>query len=275
MAGKQEVTKVEAGGALAEMPDWMKGKQNDVLQGIDQSDMAIPRVALIQSVSDEAQTGEARPGDYFHTLAREGLGKELRMIPIIVTKAYMLWKPRKAGGGILARADDGVHWNPPDAEFSFTLDGKEYRWKTAPTVAESKLDAWGSFDPSNSQSQPAATKMMNMLCWLPDFPHLSPSVFTFQRSSLKPGKKFLGNLGMSQVPGYGRLFKMNSEQATNASGEKYLLPTLVADGFVQDKELFDRLEELNQHFKKVGVKVAEAGLDEEETDGKGPSETEF
>ena len=269
--------KDEKTSALA-LPDFMRGDQNTGVQGIDQEDVALPRISLLQALSPQVSDGSGRPGEYFHLLSEDNLGKSFKMIPILVTKSYLLWRPRNAGGGLLARADDGVNWSPPDSEFTFELDGKRITWRTAKTVKESKLDNWGSADPSNPQSLPAATKMLNVLAYLPDFPHLSPSIISLQRALLKPGRKFVGRLQMSQAPTYGMMFTMGSEKVVSPKGE-FMSPTFVSDGFVQDPALYARLKDMNDHFRKVGVKVAEKGLDEEaETAGSegGPGDkTEF
>ncbi len=276
MAKGTEVAKKEESSELA-LPDWMKGEQNTGVMGIDQEDVALPRISLLQALSPQVSDGSGRPGEYYHLLSEDNLGKSFRIIPVLVTKSYLLWRPRNAGGGLLARADDGVHWSPAEAEFTFELDGKRITWRTAKTVKESRLDNWGSFDPSNPQSLPAATKLLNVLCYLPDFPHLSPSIMSLQRALLKPGRKFVGRLQMSQAPTYGMVFNVGSEKVVSPKGE-FMSPTFISDGFVQDKALFDRLKEMNEHFRTVGVKVAEKGLDEEadQSGESGPGDkTEF
>jgi len=276
MAKGTEVTKKEESGALA-LPDWMRGEQNTGVMGIDQEDVALPRISLLQALSPQVSDGSGRPGEYYHLLSEDNLGKSFRMIPVLVTKSYLLWRPRNAGGGLLARADDGVHWSPADAEFTFEVDGKRITWRTAKTVKESRLDTWGSFDPSNPQSLPAATKLLNVLAYLPDYPNLSPSIVSLQRALLKPGRKFVGRLQMSQAPTYGMIFNVGSEKIPSPKGE-FMSPTFTSDGFVQDKDLFNRLKEMNEHFRNVGVKVTEKGLDEESEqsgEGAGPKDTEF
>lgn len=260
MAKKNEVVNVAEG----QLPAHLQQYGSKGTDSIGMEDIAIPRITLLQAISKEVMEGLGKPAEFYHLLADQVLGKDITIIPIITTKAYMLFRPRETGGGLLARADDGIHWTPPDAAFSVSLvqNGPSVTWRTAPTVAESGLADWGSSDPSNPQSLPAATKMLNVLCWLPDFPELSPSVYTLQRSSLKPGKKFVGKLKMSQAPSFGMMFKVTSEKVTGPKGE-YFSPVFSGAGFVMDEDLVYHLNGLCDHFSEIGVKVAESGLEEE------------
>lgn len=243
-------------------PDFMSADRGMGTKDIEASELGLPRIALLQSTSPQVESGEGRPGEFYHLLAGRNLGAKLRVIPILVTKAFILWRPRKNDtGGILARSNDAVNWTPPTGSFEVTLDNKKkVTWELKPTVKESKLDQWGSSDPSDASSQPAATLMMNVLVYLPDFPELSPSVLTLQRSSLKPGKSWLGKVKMASAPSFGLVFDVTSETVTGKQGT-YKAPIFAGAGFVKDKGLYDNLRELCVRFEKTGVKVQEDGLD--------------
>jgi hypothetical protein len=241
------------------MPAFMQGKQGAGLEALDQGDYEVPRIQLIQAVSEQAQDGRAKPGDFWHTVLEEVLGDTLTIVPIYTSKAYILWRPRPPvdGGGILARADDGVHWSPSNAEFEVKIDrkGTTTKWKTAETVAESGLDQWGTFDPSDPKSQPAATYMINQVVMLPDHPDIGPAVLSFQRSSIKPAKKFLGKLRLNPAPSYGRIFEVSATDESGDSGN-YKGFRIEARGHVQDEEEFKAYEHWYNVFKKMGgVKV--------------------
>src|SRR6185295_10824771 len=136
-----------------------KGKQSQ-LGNIDQSDLIIPRIKLLQSVSPEVTAFDAaKPGIFWHGIAQEPLGNELPFIPIVLRKSYVLWAPRNDERGILARARDGIHWDVKEGEFK--VRPKNYHedviYKMAPTVAQSGLDKFGTSIPTNPQSAPAAS----------------------------------------------------------------------------------------------------------------------
>ena len=62
--------KDEKTSALA-LPDFMRGDQNTGVQGIDQEDVALPRISLLQALSPQVSDGSGRPGEYFHRLSED------------------------------------------------------------------------------------------------------------------------------------------------------------------------------------------------------------
>lgn len=262
MATKNEVTKAPTGGALA-VPDFMKGDAGGGMGNVGADDVAIPRIALLQGLSKPVSEGQGRASEFFHLITEHNFGNELEVIPVLVSKSYLLWRPRETGGGILARADDGIHWTPNNATFNVKLkSGADVVWSTAPTVAQSGLDVFGSENPAEPQSPPAATKLLNILLYLPEYPEMSPSVFSAQRATLKSAKKFVGKLQMSAAPTYGQKFIMKSEKVNGPKGE-FWSPVFVSNGFVQDAGLYETLRDMSEHFRKTGIRVDETGLDAE------------
>ena len=126
---------------LENLPDFMRGQAGMGTERIRPEDVEIPRIKLLQALNPEVQEGGQKQGTFFHTVAEQNLGSELKLTIVYVDQSFILWRPRKSGGGILARAMDGVHWSPADAEFDVQLDdGKtKVKWRTAPTVAKSGL----------------------------------------------------------------------------------------------------------------------------------------
>jgi len=246
----------KTGGAMV-VPDFMKDDIGKGTENIGSADVEIPRIKLLQAISPEVNDhDEARSGEFWHTIAERSIGRDVVIVPVYIDQRYMLWRPLTDGGGILARADDGVHWTPANASFDVKLKGKKnsVTWKTKPTVAESGLANWGSSDPDDENSQPAATKMLNVVCFLPDHPDLSPAVVTLQRSALKPGRKFLGKLKIVRAPSYGCLITMGStvEQGSEGTYNNY---KFTMDGFVDDPQLFNVCKEMYEMFKSQGVNI--------------------
>lgn len=235
----------------------------------------VPRIKLLQALSPELDEDESlRQGEWFHDVAGVSIGKEVDFVPCYVTEAFLLWRPQKDGGGILARSNDGVHWSPADSEFKVKLDsGKEVVWKTAKTVAQSRLDQWGTEDPDNPDSPPAATFMINVVCMLPDHPELSPCLMTFQRSGVKIGRKFVGSLKMSTVPAFGRQFVASGKKVDGPSGA-YFEPRVKANGFVEDGEAFSKYEEVYKMFKEMGVEAQGDGH-EGQADASGEDSSDY
>lgn len=256
--------------AIAEVaPDFMAGI-GGAATNIDQNDLELPRVKLIQATSPEVDDG-VRPGRFYHNVAELDLGDTLTIVPVYLSKSFMLWRPQDDnGGGLLARAMDAVNWTPAQGEFKVKINKatKEVTWTLAPTVKESGLDQWGTEDPDNPQSPPAATKMINAICYSPDHPELGLFAFTFQRGSLKVGTRFVTKVSMSRIPSFGQVYEMSSEKARNAASQEYWAPTVKGKGFVGDQELFTYLQGLNEVVGKSSVSI----LGDEELQAEGARE---
>lgn len=261
------VVRKEEGGAVVAIPDFMKDQAGLGTEALGSGDVEVPRIKLMQKISPELEVNnDLRAGDFFHTLADLNLGSEVRITPIYVDQGFILWRPQETGGGILARADDGIHWSPSGVDFNVKLKtGQEVVWRTASTVAASGLAAWGSSNPADPNSPPAATRMYKLVVTLPDHPDLPPAVVTLQRSAIRVARKFIGKLKITRAPSFGLIFKMKSTSDTNNAGQPFLNYSFVADGMVQDKDTYDNNFSMYEYFKKQGVQVRD--LEDAQSDG--------
>jgi hypothetical protein len=204
-------------GVPAHLAQYAKAK----IGNIDSTDRIIPRIKLMQAISPELQDfPEAKAGQLWHTIAQENLGPSLKAIPIIIRKSYVLWAPRNDDRGILARAMDGVHWDPANAEFRVKPKGSpaEVVYNTKNTVAESRLDQFGTSIPGDPNSAPAASLTYNMMWMLVDYPELSPSVIINTRSSVKPMQQLLSRIESKPVPHFCQVYEISSVQQKGAEG---------------------------------------------------------
>lgn len=215
------------------VPEHLAQYQKAKIGNVDSSDRIIPRIKLIQAISPElVDFPEAKAGQFWHTIAQQNLGPTIRAIPIIIRKSYVLWAPRNDDRGILARAMDGIHWDPADAEFTVKPKGSpnNVTYKTKKTVAESGLDQFGTSIPGDANSPPAASLTYNMMWFLPDFPDLSPSVIINTRSSVKPMQQLLSRIDSKPVPHYCQIYTIGSTQMKGAEGP-YFNFTYTGAGF--------------------------------------------
>lgn len=233
-----EVAKTPEASAL---PAYLADKQKTAKVGnIDSSDLIIPRLKLLQTVSPELETyNDAKAGNFFHSIAGQMLGNELDFIPIIVRKSIVLWAPRDDDRRILARSSDGVNWDTGFAnmEFSVRLKGQpnEIVYKTLGNVAESGLAEFGTAIPNDPKSRPAATLTYNILMYLPKFPDMSPVVAINARSSVKPAKNLLSKIEMRPVDHYFQKYTMGVVKETGAEGP-YFNYSYVANGYATEEE---------------------------------------
>lgn len=222
------------GGLPAHLALYNKGK----IGNVDSSDRIIPRIKLIQAISPElVDFPEAKAGQFWHTIAQQNLGPTIRAIPIVIRKSYVLWAPRNDDRGILARAMDGVHWIPANAEFTVKPKGspQSVTYKTAQTVAESGLAEFGTSIPGDSNSPPAASLTYNMMWHLLDYPDLSPSIVINTRSSVKPMQQLLSRIDSKPVPHYVQVYEIGSAQQKGAEGP-YFNFTYTGAGFANEAE---------------------------------------
>lgn len=264
-ATKDENKQVSTAGDNS-IPEYMRGKQGAGTENLGTTDMEVPRIKLIQAISPELETFNGlKAGEFFHTMVEESLGKSLRITPIYTDRRYILWKPRKSGGGILARADDGINWFPANTTFDITLPEtkKTVKWSTKNTVEESGLAEWGSYDPENPDSQPAATLMYTFVVAMPDYPELGAAMMTLQRGSVKVARNLIGKIKIHKAPSYGRIFKVESTADQNKTGDTFYNYRFTADGFVPP-EMFTAYEALYGQFKDNGLSIKDLDSMQEE-----------
>jgi hypothetical protein len=248
----------------AHLQQYAKGR----IGNIDSSDRIIPRIKLMQAISPELQDfPEAKAGQFWHTIAQQNIGPTLKAIPIVIRKSYVLWAPRNDDRGILARAMDGIHWDPADAEFRVKPKGSptEVVYRTAKTVAESGLDQFGTSIPGDPNSAPAASLTYNMMWFLPDFPELSPSIIINTRSSIKPMQQLLSRIDSKPVPHYCQLYDIGSVQQKGAEGP-YFNFTYTGAGFADEAQA-KMCSEMYEQFSKGGWVANDEAEDEPATAG--------
>ena len=266
-----ELTRTGDKGALAApLPEHLKGFSGQGTEGIKSSDIALPLVKLAQALSPELDTIDGlKPGQFFHTITEEILGTELAIVMVYCDIRAILWRPRESGGGILARSEDLRMWSPSNAVFDVILKNKKaVKWATKDTVVNSRLLEFGTSDPDDPNSQPAGTRMYNLACMLPDYPHLSPSIITNQRSQIRPVKAVLGKIKMSQAPSWGQRFNLQSVEDSGPSGPFWNV-RYIAAGFVENPQEAALYRSFYEKFAKEGVRIREEDLESAAADTAG------
>jgi hypothetical protein len=255
-----------------QLPDYMRQDIGKGAENIGSEDLEIPRLKLIQALSPELETyDELRAGNFFHSAAEFIFDEPFLGVVLYTDRRYILWNPRDSGGGILARADDGIHWQPANAKFTVKLDkkdgGEAVTWVTAPTVQQSGLANWGSMNPKDPNSAPAATLMYNFILAFPEHLDLMPAVLTFQRSAVRNGRRLNTKLKTSRAPIFGMLFRFTPTDDVNRSGQKFFNVQAAGAGFLQDQKLYQAYKEQHEGFRAAGLKIKDLeGLQQDEGD---------
>lgn len=256
-----EVATTQTNALATPVPEFMKGMAGQGTENLSGADVETPRLILLQSVSPQVEEYDnARAGQFWHNMLNEPLGEKIRVVISYVDKRAILWRPRPPvdTGGILARSEDLIHWSPSNANFKVKIDkaGTEVTYNTGKTVAQSRLLEWGSSDPRDPNSPPAATLMYNFVLSFPDHPGVPPAVFSFQRSTSKVARKLLGRLKMSPVPSFGVYYEFESF-TEESDGQKFKSLRCTPMGFVQDQAEFDVYKSIYEALKRSGLRMAE------------------
>lgn len=239
---------------MEEIPDYMKASGPAKLDSnFDASDMVRPSIKLLQATSPQIKDfkGVALPGMLWHTGSNQSLGDEVIFVIAAARKKYILYAPRGSAQAVLARADNGQTWDKPNTKFDYTLkSGKKVVYNTKASVQASGLAEFGSSDPDNPDSQPAATCHYEFLVFLPHAPELGPTILSLARSQLSPGKRLVTNFEtrgrMSDI--FGCAFRAAIVEDTNAAGEDFYNFQFSNAGFV-GKEFRDMVAAAADRFR--------------------------
>ena len=251
----------QKGGGL---PAHLQGKAKVPWGEIDPRQRMLPRIKLLQATSPECADypREAIAGEFWHTTLTQSLGPEILGVPIMRRQTYNLWAPRVPGEdrGILARARDYIHWDPPHGEFHIRHPNnpKTYTWKLAPTVKESGLAEWGSSMPDDPRSRPAATLTFEVLWYLPEFETLALTLNT--RSGVKEAKKLFAMVDAKPAPHFAQRYKICAVRESGPQGEVFYGYKYRGDGYC-DEQLLAQTEPMFAAWKDVAFATADEDED--------------
>lgn len=243
--------------------------KNTGMENMDKEDFKTPRIILLQALNPEIKTfqGVAFPGNFWHTGMNVNLGESFDFVPALASKRVILWRPRSDNeGGILAFSKDGKTWaTGGNQEFRVRLKNvkEPVVWNTGKDVISSRLAEFGTSNPEDPQSAPAATVVYEYLCYLINRPELSPCVLGVSKTGLPNGKSFNTSLGMIARTGKPiscvgvRCF---AEVKSNSDGE-WTVPNFKTLGFVpkavyeQAKAMADQYGEYNVEYSQDEVET--------------------
>lgn len=253
------------------LPSYLQGftGQVDRMENIDSRDLVLPAIKQMQGLSPELETFDfLKPGMWFHNVMDVSLGFEFEFVVARASKKFLLTAPLNDGQGVLARANDAKTWDVTGSwEIKLKNIKKPVRWTIEDRdVAKSGLTEWGTSNPEDPDSPPAATAFYDFLVYLPEFPDLSPCVLSCSRSKIKNAKKQLvtklelqANFGR---PMQAMKFKAVTYDDSGAEGPFKNVKFLSA-GFATEEE-FTKARGIADLFRDKDYKVHdEASLAEE------------
>lgn len=271
MAKAKEVVKVAA--ADSELPDYLRTMERvRDKDNFDQSDLVMPRIKLLQGTSPEVETyDKAHSGEFWHGGFDMPLGKELRFVVCARNKKMLLVAPIHNKMGVLARSNDCKTWDRI-GKWEVSLNSKKPKdlttWEIkSQRVEESGVNEWGSSDPDDENSPPAATLFYDYLVLLPDHLDYGPAVLSLARSQIKRGKKGLNdkitlhrNAGR---PMQALIFLAEPTVEQGVAGSYYNLQ-IRQDGFAP-KEVYEQARQFSEAYQDFKVADETSTDDVEET----------
>jgi len=233
-----------------DLPAYLQGKDyKPSSDNFDSSDVVVPRIKLLLGISPEITTFDsAKIGEFWHSGMDLNLGPTVRFVVADRRKKYLLSAPLEDGQGVLARADDAMTW---DRVGKWSVKQKGVKtpvfWEIADLDLEkSGLAKWGTYNPEDDQSGPAATLFYDYLVFMPDHLDLGPAVISLARAAIKKAKKGL-NDKISLHSNNGRpvqslVFEASSVDENSDSGG-FKNWQFMSAGFNMDEALFNMARE--------------------------------
>jgi hypothetical protein len=229
---------------------------------LDPSDLVMPRVKIVQQMSDEAQDQRAKPGDFFNTLTGENYGSTLRFVALQPFKQrVMLVRTERRpaidaelvaaglaelseGNGLKCRSFDMlVGQGEPGIECDICPLSKWHEGNKPPFCSETY--------------NVAGTDETGSLI-----------ILSFSKSSARVGKQLFSMLRLR--PGYPWqvLYEAKTRQEKNDQGTFYV-PTVTSTGEAPPTELLTQARLWAEQI--AGVQINVTPIDEEEGGGESPA----
>ena len=244
-----------------EKVDWLpEAPSNKGMESLGKDDIKTPTVVLLQALSPQIKTfqGLAFPGEFWHTGMNVSLGTSFDFVPAIVSKRVILWRPREdQGGGILAFSRDGRTWQTGgNSEFRVKLKGRKdpVIWKTGKDVLSSRLTDFGTADPEDADSPPAAMISYEYLIYLIKNPELSPVVMRAAKTALPNGKALntsLLTLSKANKPIQSVVVRCFADEKKNDSGS-WTVPNFKTMGLAP-KSVYSKVLEMADNYSDYQV----------------------
>ena len=253
---KNELAEV---GQNSQVPAFLQNSDRGTrLQGMDTEDFIVPRIKLLQGISPEVEAFEdAKAGLFWLNVMDQPLGPDFEFIVLSNRKRYLLLPPIGDDRGVLARADDGKTWNTL-GRWDVKIKGQRnpVTWEIADLdVRKSGLAEFGSSNPDDPDSNPAATLFYEYLVWLPNAGLTSPVLLSLARSQAKKARDLNGKIEFAGVPMQGLVFKATAIDDSGPEGP-FKNYGFVKNGFATEEQ-FNAAVALAERFANITYSGAE------------------
>lgn len=188
--------------------------------------VAIPRVKLLQKMSDEVDKHHANylkgaePGHFINTLTNQNYGESMYALSITFKPEHVVWRKREAGGGYV-----GSYSTHPEAMDAIAAQEKPDDYD--PTETHSHLLLLK--DPKTGDLEP------------------SPVIMDFSSSKLRISKNWNSQIGMKGGDRFAGLWKLQSVAVENRMGNAFMNLDVEFVGWAHEEDYLAAEALYNQH----------------------------
>ncbi len=239
-------------------------------------DMEIPALKLLQGLSPEVKENHAlRAGRWYHTILERDLGPIVQKAVIeVVHRSVDLWSPKDVRGvesKLLARSADGVNWDRPNQIFPVLLaNGLKVEWNTRSNVGASGLLNWGSSNPNDPNSTPAANLVYTLILRIIEPEGIgAPCIYIPSKMARKAVMRLNSRIDarMAKTPPLKQLFSISAvEKSGRSPGISWFEPDFSSAGELDDPELYEVIKaearRFAEHYHAIQV-VGDNKLDDD------------
>lgn len=226
-------------------PDSMLG-----IEGLEREDITLPRVKLLQSMSDEVSNGNAVAGEWLNTLSGQSYGKSFDFVPVSVWKSRTFFSDDRSESPICRSADG-----------RYSVDGYHCASECPHNARE-----WQDGVP------PKCTEAYNYLV-IPTIEQF-PAIVSLMKTSFKTGKALNTLLMAARCPAWFWKYEFYSVKQSNTRGTFYIAAVRkkIIDGkpVASDEEIRQLAEQFYRMAKAGNISVDDEQEGTGENQGKVP-----
>ncbi len=165
-----------------------------------QTDIQMPRIAILQGLSEMVVDGKGQIGELADSLSKEVFGKEMEIIPLFLFKSRLMFL---AGQGAVLMSRNGLTITQASAEY------EQYLGKNCDELPESQ---WQGAEP------PKLSMVYNFPCLKVDRLNEFPISLSLMRTSTKTAKTLISLAMMSGEDIFARKYRLSTENTKNDKG---------------------------------------------------------
>lgn len=210
-------------------------------ENMEKEDLIIPRLRLLQSLSQAVADGKGTPGQFQNSVTEDVFDAPIEFVPLIFNTRAVYFKP---GQGMVCRSNDGIE----------SMEGK--------ACSACPYDAYWKQWTDNGPPACAVTKefvIVERSSLAHDVP--SPLVLTFVKTSLSLGKRLISMARLSGKDLFATSYMLGTKQDKSDKGAYHNFE--LVKGTDLTAEEFKKAEMFYAYFGNVTYEAAEADYTDE------------